>query len=140
MNGASRRAAATLASLIALATWASPAAAAHQAKTKITRVSVKSNGKPVFADSSDPRISANGRFVAWDTDGAFSNGDVNGDLDVYRRDLKTGKVPTGEPPQRRLATDLERQLDPPGDLGRRQVARLPPLRDLQRDQRQPQLR
>ena len=30
--------------------------------------------------------------MAWDTDGAFSGADVNGYLDVYRHDLKTGKT------------------------------------------------
>ncbi len=65
----------------------------HDMKSgKTTRTSVKSNGDQVFADSSDPRISANGRYVAWDTDGAFSNADVNGDLDVYRHDLTNGKT------------------------------------------------
>jgi Tol biopolymer transport system component len=65
----------------------------HDMQTgKTTRVSVKSNGDQVFADSSDPRISADGRFVAWDSIAAFSNADVNGYLDVYRRDLNTGKT------------------------------------------------
>ena len=65
----------------------------HDMKSgKTTRVSVKSNGNQVFADSSDPRISANGRYVVWDADGAFSNADVNDDLDVYRHDLETGKT------------------------------------------------
>ncbi len=59
---------------------------------RTTRLSVKSNGDQVFADSADPRISADGRFVAWDSAAAFSNADVNGYLDVYRRNLKTGKV------------------------------------------------
>jgi Tol biopolymer transport system component len=59
---------------------------------KTTRVSLKSNGDQVFADSQDARISANGGFVAWDTNGAFSNADVNGYLDVYRHNLNTGKT------------------------------------------------
>ncbi|MGH2965978.1 MAG: TolB family protein [Solirubrobacterales bacterium] len=59
---------------------------------KTARVSVKSDGSQVFADSQDPRISANGRYVAWDSHGAFSGADVNGYLDVYRHDLKTGKT------------------------------------------------
>ena len=63
----------------------------HDTKTgKTSRVSVKSDGTQVFADSQDPRISGNGRYVAWDTDGAFSGADVNGYLDVYRHDLSTG--------------------------------------------------
>jgi Tol biopolymer transport system component len=65
----------------------------HDMKTgKTTRASVKSDGTQVFADSQDPRISGNGRYVAWDTDGAFSGADVNGYLDVYRHDLSTGKT------------------------------------------------
>jgi Tol biopolymer transport system component len=65
----------------------------HDMKSgKTTRVSVRSNGDQVFADSQNPRISGNGRFVAWDTVGNFSNADVNGYLDVYRHDLKTGKT------------------------------------------------
>ena len=65
---------------------------------KTTRVSVKSDGSQVFADSQDPRISANGRYVAWDSDGAFSGADVNGYLDVYRHDLKDRQDPAGESP------------------------------------------
>ena len=62
-------------------------------KTGKTRlVSVKSNGTQVNYDSADPRISANGRFVVWDTDGPFSDGDTNSTTDVYRRDMKTGKT------------------------------------------------
>jgi Tol biopolymer transport system component len=65
----------------------------HDMKSgKTTRVSVKSNGDQVFADSSDPRISANGRFVAWDTTAALSNADVNGYADVYRHDLNSGRT------------------------------------------------
>jgi Tol biopolymer transport system component len=65
----------------------------HDMKSgKTTRVSLKSNGDQVFADTADPRISGNGRYVAWDTDGAFSGADVNSYLDVYRHDLDTGKT------------------------------------------------
>jgi len=57
-----------------------------------TLVSVKSNGDQLNASEANPRISANGRYVVWDTDGAFSAADVNGYTDVYRHDLKTGKT------------------------------------------------
>jgi Tol biopolymer transport system component len=65
----------------------------HNMKTgKTKRASLLSSGDQVFADDDNPRISANGRFVAWDTDGAFSIDDINSFKDVYRHDLKTGKT------------------------------------------------
>jgi Tol biopolymer transport system component len=60
---------------------------------KVTLASVTTNGDQLSGVSVDnPRISGNGRYVAWDTDGAFSPADVNGFKDVYRNDLKTGKT------------------------------------------------
>jgi tricorn protease-like protein len=59
---------------------------------KTKRVSVKSNGKGVPADSENPAISANGRHVAYESDGAFTSGDSNGMLDVWEHALKSGKT------------------------------------------------
>lgn len=56
----------------------------------VKRASVAQNGSQVFADAYDPAISANGRFVAFISDGAFVSGDVNGAIDVYVRDLQSG--------------------------------------------------
>ncbi len=65
----------------------------HDMKTGKTKLaSVKSGGEQVFADAGNPRISANGRFVAWDTEGSYVAADVNNQFDVYRHDLKTGKT------------------------------------------------
>jgi len=60
---------------------------------KLTLASVTTTGDQLSGVSTDnPRISGNGRYVGWDTDGAFSPADVNGFKDVYRNDLKTGKT------------------------------------------------
>jgi Tol biopolymer transport system component len=60
---------------------------------KTTRVSVKANGKEVpGADSVEASISANGRYVAFASDGKFVNKDKNNYADVYVKDLQTGKV------------------------------------------------
>jgi WD40-like Beta Propeller Repeat len=59
---------------------------------KTTRVSVKSNGSQLFYDSSNPSISANGRFVVFQSEGPFVGTDENGLSDVYVRDRKTRKT------------------------------------------------
>ena len=61
---------------------------------KTERVSVKSNGKEVNSGdgSEDASISADGRFVAFTSDAALTNGDTNGMLDVFVHDRKTGKT------------------------------------------------
>lgn len=63
------------------------------ATKKTTRVSVKSNGKEIpGANSAESSISATGRYVAFASDGAFRPGDTNGFVDVWVKDLHTGKV------------------------------------------------
>jgi Tol biopolymer transport system component len=65
----------------------------HDRQTgKTVRASLKSNGDEVFADAFDTALSADGRWVAFDTDGAFVPGDVDGEQDVYVRDLKRRKT------------------------------------------------
>ena len=59
---------------------------------KIVRASVKSDGSEIPAGSGLPSISADGRYVAFVTDGALVGSDTNGVEDVYRHDLKTGKT------------------------------------------------
>ncbi len=60
---------------------------------KTTLVSSKANGKTIKgANSEESAISANGRFVAFVSDGAFSKQDTNGAGDVYVKDLKTGQI------------------------------------------------
>ena len=57
----------------------------------VTRVSVAADGGDANGPSSDPDISADGRFVAFES--AASNlvaGDTNGAPDVFMRDLRTG--------------------------------------------------
>ncbi|MFI0261734.1 TolB family protein [Streptomyces sp. NPDC017056] len=57
------------------------------------RVSVAADGTQGNGFSGDPRLSANGRFVAFSSD-ATNLGpiDANGQQDVYVKDLRTGKV------------------------------------------------
>jgi Tol biopolymer transport system component len=60
---------------------------------KTTRVSVKANGREVpGADSVEASISANGRYVAFASDGRFVERDKNNHADVYVKNLRTGKV------------------------------------------------
>jgi Tol biopolymer transport system component len=61
-------------------------------KGKATRVSVSSSGHGVNYDSFNPSISANGRYVAFESRGAFVSSDTNGAIDVYVRDLKQHKT------------------------------------------------
>jgi Tol biopolymer transport system component len=61
-------------------------------KGKTTRVSVDSSGHGVPADSFNPAISANGRYIAFESDGALVGSDTNGVIDVYVRDLKKHKT------------------------------------------------
>jgi Tol biopolymer transport system component len=65
----------------------------NRSTKKTTRVSVKANGKEIpGANSAQSSISANGRYVAFASDGAFVAGDTNGRADIYVKDRDTGKV------------------------------------------------
>ncbi len=59
---------------------------------KTVRASVRTDGVQSTAESINPSISADGRWVAWDSTGAFIGADQNGDSDVYVRDMKKGKT------------------------------------------------
>lgn len=50
-----------------------------------------SSGVAATYDSQNPRISADGRYVVFDTYAAFDADDSNFDLDVYRLDRQTGE-------------------------------------------------
>ncbi|MFH9421582.1 TolB family protein [Streptomyces sp. NPDC017529] len=57
------------------------------------RVSVAADGTQGNGFSGDPRLSANGRFVAFSSDATnLGPADTNGRQDVYVKDLRTGKV------------------------------------------------
>jgi uncharacterized repeat protein (TIGR01451 family) len=64
----------------------------HDRKTgKTTRVSVKSNGEQVVGSSFYPSISADGRYVAFDSRAdKLVPGDTNGQVDAFVHDRKTG--------------------------------------------------
>jgi Tol biopolymer transport system component len=56
-------------------------------------VSVSSSGKPAGDFSSNPAISGDGRYVAFESDGAgLVPGDTNGTFDVFVHDLQTGST------------------------------------------------
>jgi Tol biopolymer transport system component len=57
---------------------------------KVTRASLDNAENELMAGSQDPAISANGRYVAFRTDGAFAPSDTNGENDIYLRDLVNG--------------------------------------------------
>ena len=54
-----------------------------------TRVSVSSDGKQGTGDSVRPAISANGRFVAFQSEAVLQSDDTNKKTDVYLHDLET---------------------------------------------------
>ena len=57
------------------------------------RVSLSSGGKQGNGYSSDPSISANGRYVAFESAASnLVNGDTNAHVDVFLRDRSTGKT------------------------------------------------
>ena len=57
----------------------------------VDRVNVDSSGVPANADSGTPTISADGRFVAFDSDATnLVPGDTNGDRDAFVHDRTTG--------------------------------------------------
>jgi Tol biopolymer transport system component len=60
---------------------------------RVTRVSVRGKGRQANGPSGDPAISANGRYVAFNS-GATNlvSGDTNGLFDVFVRDLRTHRT------------------------------------------------
>jgi TolB protein len=65
----------------------------HDFKKGTTRrMSLTSAGAQVLADSENASISADGRYVAFQSDGALAPGDTNGVTDAYVRDRSTGKT------------------------------------------------
>jgi Tol biopolymer transport system component len=57
------------------------------------RVSISTAGAQAGGDSDFPRVSADGRFVAFESDAAnLVPGDTNGQTDVFVRDLKAGQT------------------------------------------------
>lgn len=66
----------------------------HDRKTdKTTRVSTRSNGGQANGSSSLPKISADGRFVAFESPASnLVPGDGNGISDIFVKDRKTGKT------------------------------------------------
>src|SRR5438046_10748124 len=57
------------------------------------RVSVNSAGNEVHGSSSRPALSADGRFVAFESDAAdLVSGDTNGSSDVFVNDRQTGRT------------------------------------------------
>jgi len=64
----------------------------HDRDTGETKlVSANRNGIPATGNSTDPAVSADGRFVAFVSEAAdLVDGDTNGDKDVFVRDMLTG--------------------------------------------------
>ena len=79
----------TILTLTALLLFAASALAATAPKTK--RVSVKSNGKEINTDNEFASVSANGRYVTFESPGKFTSGDKGG-FDVFVHDRATGKT------------------------------------------------
>ncbi|MBI1850718.1 MAG: PD40 domain-containing protein [Planctomycetes bacterium] len=65
----------------------------HDAQTgTTTRVSVTADGQQVDAIAGGPSLSADGRYIAFETNGALVPTDTDGLVDVYLRDLQTNEV------------------------------------------------
>jgi Tol biopolymer transport system component len=58
----------------------------------IRLVSTDSAGNQGFDSMLNPTVSADGRFVAFETEFGFTPGDTNGTWDVYLKDLQTGAL------------------------------------------------
>ncbi len=78
--------------LLAAGLAAIAAAKPHKPKTTTKRISVRSNRSEVNADNDFGAISANGRFVTFESVGKFTKGDSIATEDVFRHDRKTGKT------------------------------------------------
>ena len=60
---------------------------------QITVVSSDASGTPGDKSSESPSVSADGRYVSFDSKATtFNSADAGGDVDVYRKDLQTGAV------------------------------------------------
>lgn len=79
-------------SVVALSLLLLAGLAAHAAiPGTIERVSVATNGRDESYDSAGPlALSADGRYVAFESRGAFSGADLNGAYDIYVRDRSSG--------------------------------------------------
>lgn len=71
-------------------------------KGSVTRVSLASNGVEAAHPSADPRVSADGRFIVFDTAAELTADDTDSQVDVYVWDQLTGALervsqPTGNP-------------------------------------------
>jgi Tol biopolymer transport system component len=74
--------------LLLATTGAGPAAAAERSPS---RISVSSTGAQANASSSNPALSADGRYVAFYSDATnLVPGDTNGVVDIFVRDRRTG--------------------------------------------------
>lgn len=68
---------------------------------KVLRVSTDAQGEEGNAESYEPAITPNGRYVAFGSDASnLVAGDNNDAQDIFRKDIKTGKI-------RRVSTDSE---------------------------------
>jgi Tol biopolymer transport system component len=62
------------------------------------RVSISAAGEPANADSYEPSLSGDGRFVVFSSSATnLVPGDTNGKSDVFVRDLKTGTTTLEDP-------------------------------------------
>jgi uncharacterized repeat protein (TIGR01451 family) len=66
----------------------------HDRQTsQTTRISVTSSGEQVDAESRQPSISSDGRYIAFHSDGApLVSGDTNSSFDIFVHDRQTGQV------------------------------------------------
>lgn len=77
--------------LVIVVAAAAPALA--QTPGKIVRESATADGKPALGNSAAPDLSADGRYVAFESDASnLVPGDTNEDTDVFVRDRQTGVV------------------------------------------------
>jgi len=83
----------SLSFLLAFALTIIPAGTAQAAAGTVMRCSTNSSGAQVTGASSEPAISADGRYVAFVSSATdLVDGDTNGKGDVFRKDLQTGET------------------------------------------------
>ena len=76
-----------------------------------TRVSIKSSGEEVNTYSGNASISNDGRYVVFQTSGAFESDDTNIDSDIYVHDREFGTT------KRISVTSMEEEIDVNSDNG-----------------------
>ena len=58
----------------------------------ISRQSAPAAGSPADPGGSRPEVTADGKYLVFESDGPLVHDDTNGAFDIYRRNLSTGEI------------------------------------------------